>query len=108
MLSRTYIQQARKSSNRDRYLQIQQPGGVAAEDGAALGAVEDVVGAVQVDQVLQLVVGVDERIEIEPLQVGRRHLLEMHAGVGAGRGGVVDPPRISRQIAAAMGDDDLQ
>ena len=66
------------------------------------------IGAVLVDEVLQLVVGVDEGIEIEPLQIGRRHLLQVLAAIRPRRGGVVDAPGISRQQTAAMGDDDLE
>ena len=38
-----------------------------------VGAHQDVVGAVFLDQIFELVMGVDQRIEIEPLQIGRRH-----------------------------------
>ena len=95
---------------------IVEPGGALDEAdrvdfahiGGIVGADQDVVGAVLVDEILQLVMGVDERVEIKPFEVCRRHLFQMHAGVGPRRCGVVDAPRIGRQIAAAMGDDELQ
>jgi hypothetical protein len=67
-----------------------------------------VVGAVFLDQVFELVMGVDERVEIDPLQVGRRHPADALAAIRARRGGVVDAAWISRQKPAAMRDHQLE
>src|SRR5690348_14519003 len=65
-------------------------------------------GAVLLDEVFKLVVREDNRVEIEPLQIRRRHPIYLLAAVGARRCRMVDAAGISRQIAAAMGDDELQ
>src|SRR5439155_18236903 len=101
MTSRACSLRSTRLPSSDWKLQIQQPRRIAAEDrparrvvepegaldeadrvnlahvGRVVGADENVVGAVFVDEVLELVMGVDQRVEIEALEVRRRHLLEM-------------------------------
>ena len=60
------------------------------------------------DQIVELVVGVDKRVKIDALEVGRRHPVELFAAIRARRRGVIDAPRISWQKAAAMGNHELQ
>jgi hypothetical protein len=103
-----------------RDFEVEQPCGIVAEDRAALDIVEPrrafdhanridlahiggivgahqyVVGAVFFDEIFKLMVGVDERIKIDPFQVGGRHPVDALAAIRTGRGGVVDAPRISR------------
>jgi hypothetical protein len=113
-------------------LDVQQPRGVPAEDrpslivveptraldkadrinlahiGWVIGAYQHVVGAILVHQIFELVVGKDDRVEIEPLQVGGRHPVYLFAAIGPRCRGVIYAAGISRQIAAAMRDHKLQ
>ena len=66
------------------------------------------VGAVLFDEIFQLVVGEDDRVEVEPLQIFGRHPVDFFAAIGPRRGGMIDAPGVGRQIAAAMGDDELE
>src|SRR6516225_3599416 len=115
-----------------RHLNVQQPGRVAAEDRSALaivesgcpldhadrinlshvggivGAHQDVIRTILLDQIVELMVGVDKRVKIDALEVGRRHPVELFAAIRPRRRGVVDATRIGRQEAAAMGNDELQ
>src|SRR6516165_9844169 len=79
-----------------------------AHIGRIVGAHQDVVGAVLFDEIIELVVGVDQRIEINSLQIGRRRPMQLLAAIWASRRGVVDTPRIGWQKTAAMGDDELE
>src|SRR5271166_6586692 len=108
------IEQARRIAAKDRAaLDIVEPRRAfdnadrvyLAHIGRIIGAHQDVVGAVLLDQVFELVVRVDERVEIDPLQVGGRHPVDALAAIRAGRGGMVDAPGIGRQKPAAMRDD---
>ena len=66
------------------------------------------IGAVFFDQVFELVVRVDERVEIDPFQIRARHPVDALAAIRTRRGGVVDASWVGRQKPAAMGDDELQ
>src|SRR4029077_929366 len=83
------------------HLDVQQRGCVAAEDRPAFDVVEprrsfdhtdrvslahirriirahqNVIGAVLIDEIVELMAGVDERVEIDPLQIGGRHAVEL-------------------------------
>src|SRR5271166_1662786 len=109
-----------------RDLDVQQARGIAAEDGATFGTAEppgtfdkseriylahiggiigphqDMVGAVLRDEVFELMVGIDYRVEIEPLQISRGHPVDLLASIRAGRCGVINATRIGRQITAAV------
>src|SRR6266478_3525633 len=115
------------SLSRGRWdFEIQQSGCVGAEDRLALGVVEpggaldkadrvglahigrivgahqDVIGAVLVDEIVELVVSVDEGIEVDPLEIGGRHPVEPFAAIRPGRRSVIDATRISGEEAATM------
>src|SRR6266436_2286593 len=79
-----------------------------AHIGRIVGAHQDVVGAILVDEIVELVVSVDEGIEIDPLEIGGRHPMQLLAAIRAGRRGVIDATRISGEETAAMGDDELE
>ena len=66
------------------------------------------VGAILVDEVLELMMREDDRVEIEPLQIGGRHPVYVFAAIWPRRRRMVDPAGIGRQIAATMRDHKLQ
>ena len=98
----------RSESSRPVAPSINPIGSISPISAGIVGAHQDVIGAVLRDQIFELVMGIDQRVEIQPLQISRRHFLDAGAGVGPRRGGVVDAPGIGRQIAAAMRQHDLQ
>ena len=66
------------------------------------------VGAPDLDQMLELALVEHDGVEIELLQIFRRLLLDGDAAILAMRPGVVEAAPIAGDIAAAMGDADLQ
>src|SRR4029450_9255912 len=73
-----------------------------------VGAEHDVIGAPDLDQMLQLALVEYDGAEIELLQILRRRLLDVDAAVLAMGEGVVEAAPIGRQVAAAMRDANLQ
>jgi hypothetical protein len=61
-----------------------------AHIGGIVGAHQDVVGTILLDEVFELVVGIDERVEVDPLQLSGGHAVDVLATIRARRRGVVD------------------
>src|ERR1700730_5924727 len=53
--------------------------------GRIVGGHQDVIGAVLVDEIIELVMGVDERVEVDPLQISGRHPMQLLAAIRARR-----------------------
>ena len=73
-----------------------------------VGPEQDLLHPEQFDQGLQLIRRENDGIEIDLLQVETRRLRQRPVRVAARAPGMIDPPGIGRQIAAAMRGDDLQ
>src|ERR1700733_646876 len=73
-----------------------------------IGTEHDVIGAPDLDKVLELAFVEYDSVEIELLQVFRRLLLDGDAAILAMRPCVVEAAPIAGDVAAAMGDADFQ
>src|SRR5690348_16806672 len=71
-------------------------------------AEQDVIAAPDLGEIFELMVGEDDAVEIELLQIARRVALDRAAGIAARAVTVVAASRISRQEPAAMGDANLE
>ena len=81
---------------------------VVAHVVRVVGAEQHVVGAVEVDQVLQLAGLEDHGVEEELAQVGGGRLRDALTHVLARAPAVVEPSRVGRQVAAAVHHEDLE
>src|SRR5262249_47021213 len=73
-----------------------------------VGTHQDVVGAIETNELLQLVRREHHRVEIQPLQICCGRMRQVAVGGGARTPGMVDAPRGAGKIASPKDREDFQ
>src|SRR5581483_6607413 len=81
---------------------------VLAHVEGEVGAQQDAVGAVEIDQGPELVRGKHDRVEVEPLQIGGGRLGQGAVRIRPCTPGVIDAPGVAGKVASAVDGQDLQ